>query len=29
MARGIHEILLPLAFYVALLAGPLLAVWGG
>ena len=29
MEGGIKEILLSLAFYVALLAGPLLAVWGG
>lgn len=29
IAYGIKEILLSLVFYVALLAGPLLAVWGG
>lgn len=29
MGCDIKEILLSLAFYVALLAGPLLSVWGG
>lgn len=29
MECGIKEILLPLLFYGGLVAGPLLAVWGG
>lgn len=29
MECGIREILLSLLFYAALVAGPLLAVWGG